>query len=359
MTDNYFMDGHKLLWHFDKVLKVKKGEQIAPIYLEVSPVSFCNHACNFCGKDFVQSPNFALDLVKFNEFIQFAAINETKSIMFAGEGEPLLHPHFDKIVSFTKDSGIDLSLTTNGSRLTSELATKILPKLTWLRFSVNGATPEVYSKIHSTGLTEFEKVTKNIKNAISIKNELKLDTTIGLQFVVVKENEGQLQELLDYFLPFGLDYISIKPFSRNPKMLNSKIEIYNQALLTEIDKIQKYYEENKTATEVICRLDAFSKYYEGEIKYSNCHALPYWAYITASGDFYTCPIHIGDEKFKVGNINIDSPELILFGEKRQGSLDFASQELDVKKVCRVNCRMARVNEFLEELQKEPKHVNFI
>lgn len=359
MSDNYFMDGHKLLWHFDKVLKVNKGEQIAPIYIEVSPVSFCNHACNFCGKDFVQSPNFALDLEKFKEFVQYAALHDTKSIMFAGEGEPLLHPHFDEIINYTKSTGIDLSLTTNGSRLSAELAKKILPKLTWIRFSVNGATPEIYSEVHSTSLTEFEKVCKNIKSAISIKNEFNLDTTIGLQFVVVKENASQLQDLLDYFLPFGLDYISIKPFSRNPKMLSTKVERYDQELLTQVEKIQKHYEENKSKTEIICRLDAFSKYFEGEIKYPNCHALPYWAYITAAGDFYTCPIHIGDERFKVGNINMNSPEYILFGETRQESINFARKELDVRKVCRVNCRMARVNEFLEELKQEPKHVNFI
>lgn len=359
MTDHYFMDGHKMLWHLDKVQKVKNGERIAPIYLEVSPVSYCNHKCNFCGKDFVQSPDHLLKTSHFSNFVQFAGEHGLKSIMFAGEGEPLLHPDFSELVAVTKKSGIDVSLTTNGSRGHRELWHSIFPQLTWIRFSVNGASDEVYSKVHSTSLKEFSKVCKNIAEAVQVKKINNLKTTIGVQFVVLKENRHELHTLIKIFTDLGVDYITFKPFSRNPQMILDKVEVYDQEILNELYKIQEDAKINKSATQVICRVDAFDKYREGLITYPRCHALPYWAYMTASGDFYTCPIHIGNEKFKVGNINIDSAEKIIFGDKREDSVQYARNELDVKGVCRVNCRMARVNEFLEEISHEPEHVNFI
>lgn len=359
MTDHYFMDGHKMLWHLDKVLKVKNGERIAPIYLEVSPVSYCNHKCNFCGKDFVQSPDHLLKISKFTQFVNYAGENGLKSIMFAGEGEPLLHPEFSEMVHATKKSGIDVSLTTNGSRGTSELWLSILPELSWIRFSVNGASDEVYSKVHSTTQKEFSKVCTNIIEAVRIKNEKKLNVTIGVQFVVLKENRHEMQSLINIFTDIGVDYISFKPFSRNPQMILDKVEVYDQEIIDELYRIEENAKVSKSLTQVICRVDAFDKYREGLITYPRCHALPYWAYMTAAGDFYTCPIHIGNEKFKVGNINTESAEKIIFGEKREESVKYARNELDVKTVCRVNCRMARVNEFLEELNNEPVHVNFI
>lgn len=357
MTDHYFMDGHKMLWHLDKVLKVKNGERIAPIYLEVSPVSYCNHKCNFCGKDFVQSPDHLLKTPVFSDFVTFAGKSGLKSIMFAGEGEPLLHPDFKTLVKVTKESGVDVSITTNASRGTSELWEEVLPLLTWIRFSVNGGSPEVYSKVHHTTLKEFDKVCKNIQEAVRIKKERSLKTTLGVQFVVLEENKHQMREMIKIFTEIGVDYISFKPFSRNPQMILDKNEVYDQAIMNELDAI---HEENKNnSTQVICRSEAFDKYRSQEITYPRCHALPYWGYMTASGDFYTCPIHIGNEKFRAGNINLQSPERVLFGEEREDSVQYARNELDVRTTCRVNCRMARVNEFLEQINREPEHVNFI
>ena len=40
-----------------------------------------------------------------------------KSIMFAGEGEPLLHPDIADMVNYAKQCSIDSSFTTNGVRL--------------------------------------------------------------------------------------------------------------------------------------------------------------------------------------------------------------------------------------------------
>ena len=52
--DQFLIDRHKLYWHLDRVTDWQNKRVIAPIYLEISPVSMCNHRCIFCGIDFAR-----------------------------------------------------------------------------------------------------------------------------------------------------------------------------------------------------------------------------------------------------------------------------------------------------------------
>lgn len=91
MSNNYHIDGHKLYWHLERLMAWQTGELIAPIYIEISPVSFCNHRCLFCGLDFAQGDRLSLDTEATCHSLQEMARLGVKSVMFAGEGEPLLH----------------------------------------------------------------------------------------------------------------------------------------------------------------------------------------------------------------------------------------------------------------------------
>lgn len=357
MKDEYYLDSHKLFWHLEDVVKMQKGQVISPLYVEVSPVSFCNHKCNFCGKDFVQEPGYSLDLEKFEDFASFISKSGSKSLMFAGEGEPMLHANFAKLIHIAKKYNLDVSITTNGSQGCTKLWEEILPLLSWVRFSINGASEKTYSEIHKTKITELGKVKNSLYEALKVKNVQKLDVTIGVQFVVLTENFHEIDLAIKDFSDLNVDYISFKPFSRSPQMLSDKEENYTDEVINKIKEIEGIKNINKTL--INARSNAFEVYTQKDMKFSKCLGLSLWGYLKANGDFYTCPIHIGNAKFKTGNINRDNIEEIIFGKNRCQSISFAKNELDTKAVCRVNCRLARINEFLEDIQIPPKHVNFI
>ena len=69
-------------------------------------------------------------------------------------------------------------------------------------------------------------------------------------------------------------------------------------------------------------------------------------------------LFLGNEKFLYGNIYENSFEEIWTGTKRQESLNYVRNELNIHE-CRINCRMDKINSYLWELQNPSKHVNFI
>ncbi len=358
-TKDYQMDGHKLHWHLDLVAAWQAGELIAPIYVEISPVSFCNHRCVFCGLDFAQGERISLETAATCRSLQEMARLGVKSVMFAGEGEPLLHSGLVDMVCSARESGLDVSITTNGSVGTTELWHELVPRLSWIRFSVDAGSSEIYSKVHGVGPSAYEATLTSIKQALAVRNSTGSKCTVGVQFLLIRDNLADLEQAIQLFGGLGVDYLSFKPYSEHPQMLNKNNFTYSADAVATIDAIVERYRETFTKTRIIFRKTATDNYAAGNKLFSHCCALPFWGYISSRGDFYTCSVFLNDERFKVGNIMQEDMASILFGERRRNSVEYAAKELSIGDECRINCRMARINEFLDVLSQKPEHVNFI
>jgi len=358
--DHLAIDGHKLYWHLERVAEWQKNRLIAPIYVEISPVSFCNHQCAFCGLDFAHNERLALnDDILMNRITEMGQLG-VKSIMFAGEGEPLLHSRMAEIAAHTKSCGIDASITTNGMAGNAEIWEKLLPSLTWIRFSIDAATPEQYATVHGVSPTSFERTITSLKEAVRIKQEHNLPVTVGVQFLMIQQNLVDIEAALHLYSSIGVDYIIFKPYSEHPQMINKSGFNYSIDMIGSIEKtIQEFVRTNTTKTSVLFRKAATEAYVNGIQSFSSCCALPFWGYISSNGDFYTCSVFLNDERFKAGNIYSEDMEAIIFGDRRNTSITLAEHELEIGHECRVNCRMARINEFLAFLNNRPDHINFI
>lgn len=356
--DSYLIDGHKLYWHLDRVAAWQAGELIAPIYMEISPVSYCNHRCIFCGVDFAMTARHELDTALTCARLREMAALGVKSVMFAGEGEPLLHEGLVEMVQAASRSGIDVSITSNGSLGTPVLWAELLPHLTWLRFSLDAGSAPVHAKVHGVAQKVFTRTVVSMGQALAVRAERQLPVTIGAQFLVLPENIDDLGNAIDLAGNLGLDYLALKSYSLHPQMMKKKDVSYQEDLVARIEEIVEA-RRGQAATNVIFRKDSMTSYQEQRPRFAHCHALPFWGYVASTGDVYTCSVFLGQEEFKAGNINHQGMEDIFFGAARRQSVGYAAGELDVCEKCRVNCRMARVNEFLDVLSHKPAHVNFI
>jgi len=185
MADSYRIDSHKLLYHPKRVSSWLDGENIYPIYMEISPSGTCNHRCIFCALDFMGYQKRFLDTNVLKERLTEMAGLGLKSVMYAGEGEPFLHKDMVEITRHGKSVGIDQAFTTNATLMTPDISEQILDVTSWIKVSCNAGTPESYAKIHSTKAAHFDRVISNLRAAVEIRNKNGFGCTLGMQILLL------------------------------------------------------------------------------------------------------------------------------------------------------------------------------
>jgi MoaA/NifB/PqqE/SkfB family radical SAM enzyme len=354
--DKYRMDSHKLVYHPRRVSEWLAEKNIYPLYMEISPTSACNHRCVFCGLDFVGYQKRFLERFRLKQIITELGGLKIKSIMYAGEGEPFLHPDMADIIVHTKTCGIDVGITTNGVLMTPDISEQVLGVTEWIKVSCNAGSQETYSKIHRTKKTDFNRVIENLKEAVKIKRAKKATCTLGIQTLLLPENADEIRLLAVLARDAGIDYLVVKPYSQHPQ---SRTEKYNRIRYEQYFDLEKKLEKLNTSNFcVIFRLDTMKKWDEKKKNYKRCLALPFWSYLDACGNVWGCSVFLKDERFLYGNIYEKTFRQIWENEKRLCSLNFVANKLDPDH-CRINCRMDAINRYLWELKHPPDHVNFI
>ncbi len=357
--DPLLIDDHKLRWHPDRIAQWMAGDAVSPIYLEVSPSSICNHGCTFCGVDFAQQTAVTLDADVYGAALSQMQEVGVRSVMFAGEGEPLLHRELPRMIVETRAHGIDVAITTNGSRGSEGLWGEILPHLSWVKFSVDAGSADTYARVHAVELAVFERTPESIEAAVRVKKEQALPVRVGMQYLVISDDYADLRRVVVVANRLGVDYFVIKPHSVHPQSLEPLDVEYSAETIRSIEAVVAESDGSSGGVPVVFRRAAMEQSLRTETPYQHCYALPFAGYISSRGDFYTCSVFLDDERFRAGNIYTDSFREIVRGEQRRQVVNFGRHELKLTKECRVNCRMARVNEFLEPLPHEPEHKNFI
>lgn len=165
-----------------------------PLSIEIEATYYCNLKCPYCPR-FVNpgqrtDKHMSEDLWK--KILDECEENKLPSILMDHEAESLMNPRIFDMISEAKEAGImDIWLHSNANLLKSEWAEKLIDNgLTKINFSIDASTPETYEKLRVGG--DFEKVKKNIKEFLRLKNHKKAHyLRVRVSFCEQEENMNE------------------------------------------------------------------------------------------------------------------------------------------------------------------------
>lgn len=212
MTFRRTWNGIKVLSSFYLSKWTKKPIQWGyPISISFEPTTSCNLRCPECpsGLRAFTRPTGMLNKDFFRETIDQIS-KELLYLVFYFQGEPYLNPGFLEMVSYASKKKIYTATSTNAHYLTDTNAKKTVESgLDRLIISIDGTTQEVYQQYRVGG--KLEKVIAGAKNIVHWKKELKSNKPFVIfQFLVVKPNEHQIEDIKALAKDIGVDEVRFK-----------------------------------------------------------------------------------------------------------------------------------------------------
>ncbi|MGV8108349.1 radical SAM protein [Methanospirillum sp.] len=346
------VDSHKLIFHPDRVAEWLNTGDCPPIYVEIGLTNRCNHRCIFCALDWLEKKPVFIDADILKERLSEMREYGVKSVMFAGEGEPLLHPRAAEIIEHAYRSGLDVAVSTNGVLVTQEIAKRILPCLKWIRISVDAASPDVHHQIHQGKESDFETISSNIRQASRMKREKDLSVIVGVQLLIIPENVHEIVSFTRVFAESGADNVQIKPYSKHPLSIN-RFVIDPTSLVGIEEEVLAFEREN---FQVVFRTGTIDRLSE-ERTYDQCFGLPFYALIEADGSVIPCNLYHENKEYTYGNC-ITNTFADVWGGLQRKSVMKKMQDEGISN-CREVCRLDPINRYLHTLKQPHSHVNFI
>ena len=182
-----------------------------PISFAVEPTTSCNLGCPECpsGLRAFSRPTGMLSRERFEGIVdQMAARALYLTLYF--QGEPYLNKHFYDFVRYAEQKGLYTATSTNGHYLTKpNAAATIEAGLSRMIISIDGTTQETYENYRRRGkLSKVLQATENILEARKQAENRK--PQIIWQFLVVRPNEHQTEEVVEMARRMGVDEVRFK-----------------------------------------------------------------------------------------------------------------------------------------------------
>lgn len=271
--------GNFLAVKFSKAFKLERVIGY-PINILIEPTRHCNYACTFCPRQLdklaekkIDNPVMSMDQFKkiIDEMGRFLI-----TIRFWHYGEPLLNLNFCQMVKYAKKKNIFTVTSSNLERLTPILTDELIDSgLDYLIVSFNGASPETYNK-YTGDRGDFNNVIKNITHLTKRKKEKNsLHPFINLQFIILKDNDHEIEEMKRLAKEMGIDKLSFKKVIGLTKETTGNLESENPDFQFKIEEQNKKcnfcslpWEECVISADgevSVCAIDIFNKELMGNV----------------------------------------------------------------------------------------------
>ena len=182
-----------------------------PFSISVEPTTACNLRCPECpsGLRAFTRPTGLLEQNLYEKIIDELAPSLLYLILYF-QGEPYLHPRFFDLIAYAAKKKIYTATSTNAHYLHQKNIEKTLDSgLDRLIISIDGTSQETYEAYRIGG--SLEKVIRGTEKLIQSREQRKLKKPYTIfQFLVVKPNEHQIEEVKNLAKNLGVDKVAFK-----------------------------------------------------------------------------------------------------------------------------------------------------
>src|SRR5437867_5692431 len=180
-----------------------------PYHVEIYPSDRCNIDCFFCSPASLRGDD-ELPLARIEELIGEMQQAGTRSIRFAGGGEPLFHRKTKDLLRMIGPSRIPIeNITPDAVLLGDEVADILLNgHCDESIVSLNTADGESYARMMQTPARNFDRVLTNVRHIIAERKRRRSRIPeILLQFLVWKENYRSIPRMYELARELDVDWI--------------------------------------------------------------------------------------------------------------------------------------------------------
>ncbi|MBE5847936.1 MAG: radical SAM protein [Lachnospiraceae bacterium] len=304
----------------DNIIAKRMPDLSYPISVEMTLTNACNMNCVYCSDAALRQRQGGREMISLEDFKRlFEDLSKggTKGIVIEGGGEPTLYSHFREVVECAVSSGLAVGLITNGSM---RLDKDVICKFEWIRVSLDASTPEEYKALK--GVDFYERVIDNIAYYAQHCN------TVGVGFVVTKNNISQIEALVMRLRELKASYVQLRPVVDNEELYPKDIDL----------SYLKFYMTKDFGVQV----DGMKENAQVGNHGLACVASSITSIISGDGSVYICGrLNVYDWLKPIGNITRESFRDIWYGEERKKQIEMISN----CDFCKANCPQCRVSKF--------------
>ncbi len=297
----------------------RKGEPIMqglPYSVSVEPTTACNLKCPECPSG-LRSFTRPTGTLSKDFFESFMAANHRHLIhlTFYFQGEPFIHRDFLDMVTIADRKGVFTSTSTNGHFLDERTCEEVIESgLDRMLISIDGTDQETYSSYRIGG--DLQKVITGTENMVKAKRKAGKGPELVFQFLVVRPNQHQIDEVQRLGKRLGVDRVALKT-----------AQIYDfengSDLIPTIDKYSRYVKDSLGKFKIKNPLD------------DQCWKMWHSCVITWDGKVVPCCFD-KDASHVMGDLRSESLQDIWYSQDYEAFRKSILQSRSTVEICR-NC----------------------
>jgi len=184
--------------------------------------------------------------------------------------------------------GISCGLVTNGSLVRGDKARRLKQTATYLRFSLDAATPATHLALHRHD--DFARIVDNLRDMAAFEGPC----TLGTGFFINQQNVDEIVAAARLVKDSGADYIQFKTYSGLP--IDPAL---HRRMLEEVDRA---LDLSDAVFDVHVAERIFENHSYQVRGYSRCHFQAMKTVINADGSVYLCAQKRTNPSGRIGNI---------------------------------------------------------